>query len=184
MLQLMPLQFRLRGPNRAEDALAGRCVHERGERRFLAQVVGLRGGLGECAQQRGQRAVEQFRPAIVVAATVRVHLTQSLEALARLSAQSGVTRQSLGDVLVQASAAECRAIDPLGGVVTRGAGASLDHDEPCGTQSVQDAPQRGLADAGGQSATDLRLAEAPRLGQEQLQDLVAGVGRHDAGRNE
>ncbi len=72
VLQLMPLHGGSGGPRGAEDALARRRVHQCCERRFLAQIVGPRGSLRECAQQSGQRAVKQCGPAIVVDAAVGV----------------------------------------------------------------------------------------------------------------
>jgi hypothetical protein len=176
VLQLMPLHGESGGPRGTEDALAYRCVHQRGEGRFLAQIVRLSGSLGERAQQCGQWAVQQCCPAIVVDTAVGVHLPELLETLTRNRAQRRIPRQSFGHMLMQASAAQCREVGPIDGVVARGAGTALDRDAPFGAEVVQDAPQRRLTDLRTQAVPDLGLAQAVCFRQEQLEDLVAGAG--------
>jgi hypothetical protein len=178
VLELVPLHGGSGGPHRTEDAFTCWRVHQRGEGRFLAQVVGLSGSLGERAQQRWQWAIQQLRPAIVVDPAVRVHPPEHLQTLTRNRAQRWIACQSLGHVLVQASAAQRWQVDPIDGVIARGTCAALDHDTTFGAKAVQDTPQRRLADPRTQAMTDLGLAQAAWLHQEQLQDLVADAGGH------
>jgi hypothetical protein len=94
-------------------------------------------------------------------------------------AQRRIGGQAPRRALVQAQAAQRSRIGCRGGVIPRCAAAAIDRNPSLGTQAVEDAPERWLADTRAYQVCEFRRSEARRLHRQKSQYLLARCRPHD-----
>ena len=108
----------------------------------------------------------------MVDTTVRVDLPELLQAVAHRLALRGVAGEPTRSPLVKAPAAQDGKARLFARMVTSGPGAAFDGDPTLGPETIEDAPERWLADARPHQVPDSRLRKSERLAHQQLQNPV------------
>jgi hypothetical protein len=105
-------------------------------------------------------------------------LAEPAQPIARTLAEGGIARQVSGGTLVQAKASQRWGVDAPRCVIPGCPAATLDRDLSLGAKTIEDAPERRLADSRPYQANEIRSPEARRFQHQNLQHLLARLGSH------